>query len=127
MVLSFIIIAVVVAAVFLSTPNPQFFVTIHVYSASTEYTSLADLPSSELVPNATVTLSGPQSLGPETTPTGILAITNQIPGGTYTITAEKPGYVRSSTTFVVGADCPNKQVLTNGSIVCHALVRIIGQ
>lgn len=124
LVLGVILIAIVLAAVALSTPSPQFFMTIHVYDASTEYTSLEQLPDPELVRNVTLTITGPRNFGPNTTPTGIFVISNEIPGGTYAITAEKSGYSPRTIQYSVDSNCTNKQVLVSGNIVCHVLLRI---
>jgi hypothetical protein len=125
LVLGVILITIVLAAVALSTPSPQFFMTVHVYDAPIEYTSLDQLTNdTQLVSNSTVTISGPQSFAPNTTPTGIIAISTLLPAGSYTIKAEKIGYSPNTIAFDVGANCANKQVLTSGEIVCHALIRI---
>lgn len=124
-ILGLVVIVVVVAAVILSAPPaPQFFMTVHVYDAPVEYNSYEQLPGSALVPNSTVTITGPRNFGPETTPTGILGIPAQVPGGTYTISATKTGYDPGTTTLLVGTDCTGKQVLLDGNIVCHVLVRM---
>lgn len=98
--------------------------TVHVYDAPTEYTSLEQLPDLELVQNVTLTITGPRNFGPDTTPTGIFVISNEIPGGTYAITAEKSGYSPRTIQHVIDSNCTNKQVLVSGSIVCHVLLRI---
>jgi len=123
-ILGLVIIVVVVAVALLSVPAPRFFVTVHVYSAPVEYTTYEQLTLNELVKDSTVTITGPRNFGPETTPTGVLGIPTQIPGGNYTISATKAGYNPGTTTLVVGIDCTGKQVLPDGNIVCHVLVRI---
>jgi len=124
-ILGLVVITVVVVAVILSAPpGPQFFMTVHVYEAPLPYDSYEQLPSSALVSNSTITITGLRNFGPETTPTGILGIPTQIPGGTYTISATKTGYNAGTTTLVVGTDCTGKQVLPDGNIVCHVLVRM---
>ncbi len=124
-ILSVLVIVVVVAAVLGSMPNPQFFMTVHVYDSTTEYTSLGQLPVSALVANATITIAGPKGFGPEKTPTGILAISAQIPPGTYSIMADASGYVSRTIQYVVGGSCTNNEVLTDGNTVCHVLLRIL--
>ena len=121
-----IVIAIVIAAVVSSTPNPQFFMTIHIYDAPSEYTLLQQLPPDvDLVENATITITGPKSFGPEIDSDGIYVISNEIPGGTYTITAEKSGYSRRTIQYLVDGNCTNNQVLVSGTVVCHVLLRII--
>ena len=123
-ILGLVIIAIVIVAVLLSAPNPQFFMTIHVYDAPVEYTLLEQLPNSALVQNVTITIAGPGNFGPDTTPTGIFAISTQIPRGTYMITAEKPGYNPGAIQYAVDNNCTNKQILLDGNIVCHVLLRV---
>ena len=123
-ILGLVVIVVVVAVALLSAPAPRFFMTVHVYSAPVEYTTYEQLTGNELVGNSTVTITGPRNFGPETTPTGILGVPTQIPGGTYTISATKTGYNTGTTTLVVGTDCTGKQVLPDGNIICHVLVRM---
>jgi len=123
-ILSLVVIIVVVAVALLSAPSPRFFMTVHVYSAPVEYGSYEQLTDSELVGNSTVTITGPRNFGPETTPTGILGVPTQIPGGTYIISATKTGYNPGTTTLIIGTDCTGKQVLPDGNIICHVLVRL---
>ena len=125
-VFGLIAIAIVVAAAVFSTPNPQFFMTIHIYEAPSEYTLLEQLPSDvDLVENATITITGPRSFGPEIDSDGIYVISNEIPGGPYSITAEKSGYSPRTIQVGVDANCTNKQVLVSGTVVCHFLLRML--
>ncbi len=126
LVFGLVVIAVVVAAALLSASSgPQFFMTVHVYSGPAEYASFDQLPANvTLVEGSTVTIAGPKNFAPEATPTGVLGIRQQIPGGNYTITASKAGYNPRTIVYLVGSGCTGKQILPDGNIVCHALVRI---
>ncbi len=128
MIFGLVVIAVVIAAALLSASSgPQFFMTVHVYSAPVEYTSFEQLPFSALVNGTTLTITGPKTFGPETAPYGVLGINAAIPAGNYTITASKSGYNPGTVLYLVGNSCTGKQVLADGNIVCHALVRITNQ
>ena len=116
-----LVLAVVILAVILSAPPAsQFFIIAHVYDSPTQYTSFENIPVADLVKNVTITATGPKDFG-DTTPTGILQPTFQVPGGTYAIKAEKPGYQTTTVNYMVGPNCDGKD--QNG--ICHALVRIL--